>query len=181
MAWLRAKQRDKTYNRFSPNSPNLSFYSSQQQGVNSPPTVDSGTPHHPGKNLNHIRRIAIPLSVPQFTYISFATFFSGLPTELQSSKLSVGQQWLRAWLQRHPFQEDKREDTLMCDTFSDIKLRGGNVEVTELWGIHKQCDITQSDNSSDLVAHIVAHWQDMPSKDGNEKKIKILKNQSLLK
>ncbi|PRP73994.1 hypothetical protein PROFUN_16347 [Planoprotostelium fungivorum] len=26
--------------------------------------------------------------------ISFATFFSGLPTGLQSSKLSVGQQWL---------------------------------------------------------------------------------------
>ncbi|PRP78566.1 hypothetical protein PROFUN_13399 [Planoprotostelium fungivorum] len=37
------------------------------------------------------RRIAI---VPQFTYISYATFFSGLPTGLQSSKLSVGQQWL---------------------------------------------------------------------------------------
>ncbi|PRP80368.1 hypothetical protein PROFUN_11937 [Planoprotostelium fungivorum] len=32
----------------------------------------------------------------------------------------------------------------------------------------------KKDNSSDLVAHIVAHWRDMPSKDGNEKKIKIL-------
>ncbi|PRP75404.1 hypothetical protein PROFUN_15474 [Planoprotostelium fungivorum] len=97
MAWLRAKQRDKTYDRFSPHSPNLSFYSSQQQGVNSPPPVDSGTPHHPGKNLNHIRRIAMPLPVPQFTYIYlFCYFFLGLPTGLQSSKLSVGQQWLNS-------------------------------------------------------------------------------------
>ncbi|PRP73993.1 hypothetical protein PROFUN_16346 [Planoprotostelium fungivorum] len=78
----------------SPNSPNLSFYSSQQ-GVNSPPPMDSGTPRHSSLPLSTCaqmsRRIAI---VPQFAYISFATFFSGLPTGLQSSKLSVGQQWL---------------------------------------------------------------------------------------
>ncbi|PRP73982.1 hypothetical protein PROFUN_16452 [Planoprotostelium fungivorum] len=86
---------DKTYDRLSPNSPNLSLYSSQQ-GVNSPPPMDSGTPHHPSLPLSTYaqmsRRIAI---VPQFAYISFATFFLGLPTGLQSSKLSVGQQWLR--------------------------------------------------------------------------------------
>ncbi|PRP75253.1 hypothetical protein PROFUN_15815 [Planoprotostelium fungivorum] len=80
--------------RLSPNSPNLSFYSSQQ-GVNSPRPMDSGTPHHPSLPLSTCaqmsRRIAI---VPQFTYISFATFFSGLPTGLQSPKISVGQQWL---------------------------------------------------------------------------------------
>ncbi|PRP75047.1 hypothetical protein PROFUN_03883 [Planoprotostelium fungivorum] len=35
-----------------------------------------------------------PLLVPQLTYISFTTFFSGLPTGLQSPKISVGQQWL---------------------------------------------------------------------------------------
>ncbi|PRP73345.1 hypothetical protein PROFUN_16822, partial [Planoprotostelium fungivorum] len=63
--------------------------------VNSAPPVDSGTPHLPSLPLSTCaqmsRRIAI---VPQFTYISFATFFLGLPTGLQSSKLSVGQQWL---------------------------------------------------------------------------------------
>ncbi|PRP84740.1 hypothetical protein PROFUN_07842 [Planoprotostelium fungivorum] len=39
---------------FSLSSPNLSCYPSQQQEVNSPPPVDSGTPHHPGKNLTPI-------------------------------------------------------------------------------------------------------------------------------
>ncbi|PRP76559.1 hypothetical protein PROFUN_14737 [Planoprotostelium fungivorum] len=46
----------------SPNSPNLSFYSAQQ-GVNSPPLVDSGTPHLPSLPLSTCaqmpRRIAI--------------------------------------------------------------------------------------------------------------------------
>ncbi|PRP88188.1 hypothetical protein PROFUN_04011 [Planoprotostelium fungivorum] len=49
--------------------------------------MDSGTPHYPSLPLSTYaqmsRRIAI---VPQFAYISFATFFLGLPTGLQSSK-----------------------------------------------------------------------------------------------
>ncbi|PRP82428.1 hypothetical protein PROFUN_10128 [Planoprotostelium fungivorum] len=51
MAWLRAKKLDKAYDRFSPNSPNILFFSTRSQ---LPPPVDSGTPHHQAKSYPYL-------------------------------------------------------------------------------------------------------------------------------
>ncbi|PRP82537.1 hypothetical protein PROFUN_04842 [Planoprotostelium fungivorum] len=69
----------------------VSYTNELQPRVNSPPPMDSGTPHHPSLPLSTCaqmsRRIAI---VPQFTYISFATFFwvSPLDCRVQSYQLA---------------------------------------------------------------------------------------------
>ncbi|PRP77301.1 hypothetical protein PROFUN_05546 [Planoprotostelium fungivorum] len=74
MAWLRAKKLDKTYDRLSHHNP---IYSSQQ-GVNSPPPVDSGTLHHPSLLLS---RIAIPPPSTSIYIYLFCYFFRVSPLD----------------------------------------------------------------------------------------------------
>ncbi|PRP73749.1 hypothetical protein PROFUN_16617 [Planoprotostelium fungivorum] len=70
---------------FSPNSPNLSVYSSQQQGG---PHTTQACPYLPVHRCPE--GLPYPLLVPQLTYISFATFFrvSPLDCRVQSYQLA---------------------------------------------------------------------------------------------
>ncbi|PRP89347.1 hypothetical protein PROFUN_02221 [Planoprotostelium fungivorum] len=65
--------------------------------VNSPPPMDSGTPHHrPYLPVHMSRRITIPPPSTSTHIYLFCYFFSGLPTGLQSSKFQLASNGLVA-------------------------------------------------------------------------------------